>query len=109
MGDRYIIFTDLVFGARYNSMEHPIPFYKATESGKVPKKLAGGPVPDLEEAYVSFPDMSCMNALLRALRGQVDDEIDEVSEDEAKSKFSDDAIKDNLIKIPKKKGKAVAK
>lgn len=32
-------------------MEHPIPFHKAQDLGKVPKKLAGGPAPDIEEAY----------------------------------------------------------
>jgi replication factor C subunit 1 len=31
-------------------MEHPVPFHKAVELGKIPKKLAGGPAPDLEEA-----------------------------------------------------------
>jgi replication factor C subunit 1 len=41
---------------RYNSSEHPIPFHKAQDLGKVPKKLAGGPAPDLEEAYVSLSD-----------------------------------------------------
>ena len=37
---------------RYNATEHPIPFHKAQDLGKIPKKLAGGPAPDLEEAYV---------------------------------------------------------
>ena len=36
---------------RYNSSEHPIPFHKAHEFGKVPKKLAGGPAPDIEDAF----------------------------------------------------------
>lgn len=36
---------------RYNATEHPIPFHKAQDLGKVPKKLAGGPAPDIEEAY----------------------------------------------------------
>lgn len=36
---------------RYNASEHPIPFYKAVDLGKAPKKLAGGPAPDLEEAF----------------------------------------------------------
>jgi replication factor C subunit 1 len=42
--------------SRYNSREHPIPFHKAVDMGKLPKKLAGEPAPDLEEAYVSFED-----------------------------------------------------
>jgi len=33
----------------YNSTGHPIPPHKATDLGKIPKKLAGGPAPDLEE------------------------------------------------------------
>ncbi len=53
--------------------------------------------------------MLCMISFLRALVGQVDDEIEEVSEDESKSKSSDDTIKDTLIKVPKKKGKPLAK
>ena len=39
---------------RYNSREHPIPFHKAIDLGKPPKKLTGQQAPDLEEAYVSF-------------------------------------------------------
>lgn len=45
---------------RYNSSDHPIPFHKATDLGKAPKKLAVEQVPDLEEAfdvslYAPFP------------------------------------------------------
>jgi len=36
---------------RYNSTEHPIAFHKAQDLGKVPKKLAAGPAPDVEEAF----------------------------------------------------------
>jgi len=36
---------------RYNSGDHPVPFYKAQDLGKLPKKLATEPAPDLEEAY----------------------------------------------------------
>ncbi|EKM58972.1 uncharacterized protein PHACADRAFT_157248 [Phanerochaete carnosa HHB-10118-sp] len=36
---------------KYNAADHPIAFHKATDLGKVPKKLAAqGPAPDLEEA-----------------------------------------------------------
>lgn len=45
------------FRDRYNSREHPIPFHKATDLGKPPKKLAREAAPDLEEAYVSFRDL----------------------------------------------------
>lgn len=45
---------------RYNSQDHPIPFHKAQDLGKVPKKLAGGPAPDLEEAFdVRLPSVMC--------------------------------------------------
>ena len=45
-------FTNLFSKKRYNATEHPIPFHKAQDLGKIPKKLVGGPAPDLEEAYV---------------------------------------------------------
>lgn len=32
-------------------MDHPIAFHKATDLGKAPKKLAGGPAPDLEDVF----------------------------------------------------------
>jgi hypothetical protein len=41
--------TKAALTRRYNSQDHPIPFHKAQDLGKVPKKLAGGPAPDLEE------------------------------------------------------------
>ena len=39
------------FTRKYNAGEHPIPFHKATDLGKVPKKLPGGPAPDIEDAF----------------------------------------------------------
>ena len=36
---------------RYNSRDHPVPFHKGQDLGKLPKKLAAEPAPDLEEAY----------------------------------------------------------
>jgi len=36
---------------RYNSKDHPVPFHKAQDLGKLPKKIAAEPAPDLEEAY----------------------------------------------------------
>lgn len=36
---------------RYNSRDHPVPFHKAQDLGKLPKKLTAEPAPDLEEAY----------------------------------------------------------
>ena len=40
---------------RYNANAHPIPFHKAQDLGKAPKKIAAEPAPDCEEAFnVSF-------------------------------------------------------
>lgn len=44
----------LIIIDRYNASEHPVLFYKALDLGKAPKKLSGGPAPDLEEAFVSY-------------------------------------------------------
>ncbi|KAF8994582.1 replication factor RFC1 C terminal domain-containing protein [Cyathus striatus] len=44
--------TKTALTKKYNAKEHPIPFHKAQDLGKAPKKLAGGPAPDLEEAFV---------------------------------------------------------
>ncbi|KAJ3975737.1 purine nucleotide binding protein [Lentinula raphanica] len=43
--------TKTAFTRKYNSSEHPIPFHKATDLGKAPKKLVAEQVPDLEEAF----------------------------------------------------------
>jgi replication factor C subunit 1 len=40
---------------RYNACEHPIAFHRQ-DLGKAPKKISGGAVPDLEEAF----DVSCV-------------------------------------------------
>lgn len=81
---------------KYNSTEHPIPFHKAHDLGKVPKKLAAGPAPDLEEAF------------------DMDDIVDDASDDEKPKKNPDDISNDKLIQTGKKgakgsKGKAKAK
>ena len=48
---------------RYNSREHPVPFHKAQDLGKLPKKLTAEPAPDLEEAYdvSGWPDAVNVN------------------------------------------------
>ncbi|KAJ7723446.1 replication factor RFC1 C terminal domain-containing protein [Mycena maculata] len=69
---------------KYNASEHPIPFYKATDLGKVPKKLPGGPAPDIEDAF------------------DMDEPVEEASDDD-KGKDGDDISKNKLIKAPKKK------
>jgi hypothetical protein len=41
----------MLISLRYNSKDHPVPFHKGQDLGKLPKKLAAEPAPDLEEAY----------------------------------------------------------
>jgi len=43
--------TKTALTKKYNSQDHPIPFHKAQDLGRVAKKLTGGPAPDLEEAF----------------------------------------------------------
>lgn len=83
--------TKTALTRKYNSSEHPIPFHKAQDLGKVPKKLAGGPAPDLEEAYI-------------------DDVVEDASDDESKTKGdAEDPTKDSLIKASKKKKATIKK
>ncbi|KAG5650076.1 hypothetical protein H0H81_000853 [Sphagnurus paluster] len=81
--------TKSAFTRKYNSTEHPIPFHKGQDIGK-PKKLAGGPAPDLEEAF------------------DMDDIVDDPSDDEKKTK-RDDIAGDKLIQVAKKKKAPAAK
>lgn len=74
---------------KYNSLDHPIPFHKAQDLGKVPKKLPGGPAPDLEEAF------------------DVDDAVDD-ADDDKKAVDPDDIKLDRLIQEASKKKKAAA-
>ncbi|KAI9448378.1 replication factor RFC1 C terminal domain-containing protein [Lactarius indigo] len=74
---------------RYNSQDHPIPFHKAQDVGKVPKKLAGGPAPDLEEAF------------------DVDDTLED-ADDDKKGDDPDDIKHDKLIQEAKGKKKLAA-
>lgn len=93
---------------RYNTSEHPIPFHKAQDLGKVPKKLAGGPAPDLEEAYVRALFV-CVAVPILICRFKIDD-VEDVSEDESKAKDdTDDVTKDSLIKASKKRKAPAAK
>ncbi|KAG6826349.1 hypothetical protein H0H92_000232 [Tricholoma furcatifolium] len=79
--------TKTALTRKYNSSEHPIPFHKGQDIGK-PKKLPGGPLPDLEEAY-DFDD----------------DVVEDNSDTEDKAK-PDDISGDKLIQTSKKKTKA---
>ncbi|KAG7446101.1 DNA replication factor C, large subunit [Guyanagaster necrorhizus] len=74
------------FTRKYNSQEHPMPFHKGQDVGKAPKKLAAGPVPDLEDAF------------------ELDDIVDDASDDETKTKM-DNIDNDKLIHVAKAKKK----
>ncbi|KAG6906768.1 hypothetical protein DXG01_012244 [Tephrocybe rancida] len=76
--------TKAALTKKYNAAEHPIPFHKGQDIGK-PKKLAGGPAPDLDEVY------------------DLDDVIEDASDDEKEKKSPDDISKDKLIQVSKKK------
>ena len=53
----------LIGDGRYNTRDHPIVYHRQ-DLGKVPKKLAGGPAPDLEEAFdVRYCVFMCPNCL----------------------------------------------
>lgn len=52
----------MLISPRYNSKDHPVPFHKAQDLGKLPKKLAAEPAPDLEEAYDVSGRLNTANA-----------------------------------------------
>ncbi|OJA19091.1 hypothetical protein AZE42_03732 [Rhizopogon vesiculosus] len=80
--------TKASFTKKYNSTDHPIPFHKATDLGKIPKRLAGGPAPDQEDVF------------------DLDDEVVDISDDEKKKgKDEDDVAADKLIQLSKPKVK----
>jgi len=77
--------TKTTLTKKYNANEHPIPFHKAQDLGRLPKKI-GGPVPDIEDAY------------------DLEDEAPDVaSDDDNKRKSTDDVSNDKLIKAKKSK------
>ncbi|KZV77014.1 DNA replication factor C, large subunit [Peniophora sp. CONT] len=84
--------TKTAFTKKYNSRDHPIPFHRAQDLGKAPKRIAdAGPAPDLEEAY------------------DVDEEVPDEDEDK-KDADLDDVSLDSFIKDKsKKKAEAAAK
>ncbi|KAF7330940.1 Replication factor C subunit 1 [Mycena venus] len=83
--------TKTTLTKKYNASEHPIPFYKASDLGKAPKKLGGGPAPDIEDVF------------------EFDEPADDVSDDDKAGNDADDISKDKLIKAPKKKAAAATK
>lgn len=76
--------TKTALTRKYNAADHPIAFHKATDLGKIPKKLATqGPAPDLEEAF------------------EVDEDVPDEPETGGNAE-DEDVSKDSLIKVPKK-------
>ncbi|KAI6113351.1 replication factor RFC1 C terminal domain-containing protein [Pisolithus croceorrhizus] len=43
--------TKTAFTKWYNAGEHPFAFHKAVDLGRAPKRIPGGTVPDIEEAF----------------------------------------------------------
>ncbi|KAG1807653.1 replication factor RFC1 C terminal domain-containing protein [Suillus subaureus] len=77
--------TKTLFTKRYNSTDHPIPFHKATDLGKAPKKLSG-PAPDLDDVF------------------DLDDQVVDASDDEkGKVKDEDELAADKLFRARKPK------
>ncbi|KIK13969.1 hypothetical protein PISMIDRAFT_688273 [Pisolithus microcarpus 441] len=66
--------TKTAFTKWYNAGEHPIAFHKAVDLGKALKKISGGPVPDLEEAFELDDEPELANVL--------DEETKKPSEDQ---------------------------
>lgn len=112
----------LLYGSlthRYNSSDHPIPYYKPEAGRAKAKKIAPqGEAPDLEEAFVSSCAflVCCKSAKLtdrRLLVSQVDEDLAEadlVDDDEGDSASDgpDSFAKDKMIKAKKLKGAAAA-
>ncbi|KAE9411148.1 DNA replication factor C, large subunit [Gymnopus androsaceus JB14] len=73
---------------KYNASEHPIPFHKAVDLGKAPKKLVADQVPDHEDAF------------------ELDEIVEDVSDDEKNTKDPEGINNDKLIKASKKKAAA---
>ena len=89
---------------RYYAGEHPVPFHKAQEFGKAPKKLSGGPAPDLEDVFDVRDLFLCPMIQILTFQRQLEDDVEEevdVKDDEG----SEDVSKDSLIKEAKGKGK----
>ena len=74
--------------------------------GKAPKKLGGGPAPDIEDAYdVSCSWYSICSIVTHLILQLADEDPDPVSDDDKKKKSPDDVSNDKLIKAKKTKGK----
>lgn len=88
---------------RYNGSDHPIPFHKAQDLGKMPKKLTGGPAPDLEEAFVCLYNELICEGIANPPTVQIDDIPDDEEEDVKPKESIDDISGDKLIQAPKKR------
>ena len=92
---------------RYNSKDHPVPFHRGQDLGKLPKKLAAEPAPDLEEAYEVGEWLNATSARFN-FKNQNDDDIPD-DDDEDRKKPVDEVSADKLIKPVKPKASAAAK
>lgn len=88
-------------------MDHPIAFHKSTDLGKVPKKLAAAPIPDLEEAF----DVCSISDPLVLLKKLTDDSQLDEPEDEKEDKKPKDptGIADDKLLMVGGKSKAKTK
>lgn len=102
--------TKTTFTRKYNSRDHPIPFHRAQDLGKAPKKIAdAGPAPDLEEAYEVSSSLSYSAVINSNITSQVDEELPD-DDDDKKDADLDDVAFDSLVKDKsKKKADAAAK
>lgn len=84
---------------RFNKRTHPIPYHKASDLGKAPKKMAAGPAPDLDDVVeVSARLHVRAEHELTAVLTKVDEEVPD--EDEGKEVEEDDDLsKDKLVKV----------
>jgi replication factor C subunit 1 len=96
-------------------MEHPIAFHRAMDLGKAPKKLAGGPAPDVEEAFeVDYFLSHILRSVSDSILSHKFDEVVEDSDDEASgskknASKEDDLKNDKLLAVAKKKAPAATK
>lgn len=81
------------FTRKYNTLDHPIPFHKATDIGPLKRMGAAQEKPDLEEAFEVEPDI----------------EDEEEKKPKLKAGEDENTIKDKLVKAKKPKATGAAK
>ncbi|KAF8905772.1 hypothetical protein CPB84DRAFT_1844773 [Gymnopilus junonius] len=94
--------------ALYNSADCPIPFHKAQDLRKVPKKLASEPGPELVCRRTPVCSLKGPSAgIIIIEEAYIDDAIGHALDDDTKKEDTDtdDMVKDSTIKAPKPKKK----